>query len=46
MFRSCVLFGEMFNMNWLYYSLGFSLLTVLIGLWAFYKNQDKFILHI
>lgn len=46
MFRSCVLFGEMFNMNWLYYSLGFSLLTVFIGLWAFYKNQDKFILHI
>ena len=24
MFRSCVLFGEMWNMNWLYYSLGFA----------------------
>ncbi len=46
MFRSCVLYGEMFNMNHLLYSLGFSLLTVIIGLWVFYKKQDKFILHI
>ena len=46
MFRSCVLFGEMFNMNHFFYSLGFSILTVIIGLWAFYKKQDKFILHI
>ncbi|MDO4494874.1 MAG: ABC transporter permease [Clostridiaceae bacterium] len=46
MFRSCVLYGEMFKTSWLLYSLGFSLLTVIIGLWAFYKNQDKFILHI
>ncbi len=46
MFRSCVLYGEMFNMNHLLYSLGFSLLTVFIGLFVFYKKQDKFILHI
>ncbi len=46
MFRDCVLFGEMFNLNHLLYSLGFSILTVIIGLWAFYKKQDKFILHI
>lgn len=46
MFRSCVLYGEMFNINWLLYSLGFSLLSLIIGLWIFYKNQDKFILHI
>ena len=46
MFRSCVLYGEMFNMNHFWYALGFSLLTVIIGLWAFYKKQDKFILHI
>lgn len=46
MFRSCVLYGEMFNMNHFIYALGFSLLTVVIGLWAFYKKQDKFILHI
>ncbi len=46
MFRSCVLYGEMFNMNHFYYALGFSLATVVIGFWAFYKKQDKFILHI
>lgn len=46
MFRSCVLFGEMININHLLYSLAFSLTTVIIGLWMFYKKQDKFILHI
>ena len=46
MFRSCVLFGEMFNMNHLLYSLAFGIVTVVIGLFAFYKKQDKFILHI
>ncbi|MCL2507659.1 MAG: ABC transporter permease [Oscillospiraceae bacterium] len=46
MFRSCVLFGEMWNWNWFYYSLGFSVLMVLIGAALFYKKQDQFILHI
>ncbi len=46
MFRSCVLYGEMFNINHLLYSLGFALATVVIGLFVFYKKQDKFILHI
>lgn len=46
MFRACVLFGEPLNPNHLYYSLGFSLVTLIIGFWAFYKKQDKFILHI
>lgn len=46
MFRDCVLFGEMFNINHLLYSLAFSLATVVIGLFVFYKKQDKFILHI
>lgn len=46
MFRDCVLFGEMININHLLYSLAFSLATVVIGLWLFYKKQDKFILHI
>ena len=46
MFRACVLFGEPINPNHLLYSLGFSLVTLLIGFWAFYKKQDKFILHI
>lgn len=46
MFRDCVLYGEMFNINHLLYSLAFGIITVIIGLWAFYKKQDKFILHI
>lgn len=46
MFRDCVLFGELFNMNHLLYSLAFSLATVVIGFYVFYKKQDKFILHI
>ena len=46
MFRSCVLYGEMFNMNHLLYSLAFGIVTVAVGLIAFYKKQDKFILHI
>ena len=46
MFRSCVLYGEMFNINHLLYSLAFGIVTVVIGLVAFYKKQDKFILHI
>jgi len=46
MFRSCVLFGEMWNWNWFYYSLGFSVLMVVIGVVVFYKKQDKFILYL
>lgn len=46
MFRDCVLFGEMININHLLYSLAFSLATLLIGFLVFYKKQDKFILHI
>lgn len=46
MFRCCVLYGRMFDINHLLYSLGFSILVLLIGFLAFYKKQDKFILHI
>ncbi len=46
MFRCCVLYGRMFDINHLLYSLGFALLCVFIGLLLFYKKQDKFILHI
>ena len=45
-FRSCVLYGQLFDMNWIYYSLAFSLVTLIIGFYIFYKNQDKFILQI
>lgn len=46
MFRSCVLFGEMWNWNWFYYSLGFAVLSVVVGSLLFWRKQDKFILHI
>lgn len=46
MFRCTVLYGRMFSINHLLYALGFSLATVLIGFFVFYKKQDKFILHI
>lgn len=46
MFRCCVLYGRMFDINHLLYSLGFAGVSVIIGLFIFYKKQDKFILHI
>ena len=46
MFRACVLYGEMWNWNWFWYALGFSGVMMLLGVWVFYKKQDKFILHL
>ena len=46
MFRSCVLFGEMWNWNHFFYASVFSLVMLGIGSLVFYKKQDKFILHI
>ena len=46
MFRCCVLYGRMFSINHLLYSAGFAFMTCIIGLFIFYKKQDKFILHI
>ena len=46
MFRSCVLYGEMWNWNWFWYACGFSGVMLLLGIWVFYKKQDKFILHL
>ncbi len=46
MFRDCVLYGQMFNLNHLWYSLGFAVVCVIIGSLLFKKKQDKFILHI
>lgn len=46
MFRSCVLYGEMWNWHWFSYSLGFSGVFLALGIFSFYKLQDKFILHI
>ena len=46
MFRSCVLYCEMINWHHLVYSGTFAVVTFAVGVWIFYKNQDKFILHI
>lgn len=46
MFRCCVLYCRVWDWNHFYYAIGASLVVLLIGIWAFYKNQDKFILHI
>ncbi|MBQ6268301.1 MAG: ABC transporter permease [Clostridia bacterium] len=46
MFRCCVLYGRALNPHHLLYALGFALVVNVIGVWVFYKNQDKFILHI
>ncbi len=44
-FRSAI-FGEPMNMHYLLYSTGFSIVAILIGIFAFKKNEDKFILEI
>lgn len=40
------LFGAPLNMEYLAYSAGFSLVSLLFGTFIFYKAQDRFILHI
>ena len=44
-FRHAV-FGQAMNMTSMVYSLVFSVILFFVGLFVFYKNQDKFILHI
>ncbi len=44
-FRSAI-FGEPMNLHYLLYSFGFSVVAILIGILAFKKNEDKFILEI
>ncbi len=46
MFRTLILDGKMFDLNLLWYSLGFGVVCVIIGVLLFKKKQDKFILHI
>lgn len=45
-FRNSVLYGVSLNMNALLYTAVFSIASLIIGVWLFYKNQDKFILNI
>lgn len=46
MFRSCVLYCEMINWHHFVYATACSVVTLVIGVIIFYRNQDKFILHI
>lgn len=50
MFRGAVIHGAefftYFDMNLFYYCCGFTVLVLVVGFAMFYKNQDKFILHI
>lgn len=45
-FRNSVLFGVGLDSRALIFSSVFSVVTLILGIWMFYKNQDKFILHI
>ncbi len=45
-FRNTVYYGQALNINALLYSAGFSLAALVVGIFMFYKNQDKFILNI
>lgn len=44
-FRNAV-FGSPLDSFSLYYSAGFSLVALVLGVFLFYRNQDKFILNI
>ena len=50
MFRAAVLHGDKFvayfSMNQLYYTSAVAVVSLIFGFIVFYKNQDKFILHI
>jgi ABC-2 type transport system permease protein len=44
-FRASV-FGELMDMSYFLYALGFSVATIVVGLLLFIKKQDEFILNI
>lgn len=50
MFRACILrgpdFWSYFEINHILYCGGFAIVCFIVGIIMFYKNQDKFILHI
>lgn len=45
-FRNSILYGVKLDPFALWYSLGFSLIALIVGIWLFYKKQDQFILNI
>lgn len=44
-FRHAV-FGEAMNLNYMLYSMGFSIIVLIVGVGLFYKKQDKFVLYV
>ena len=42
----CAVFGQMMNVHYLMYATGFTIVTMVIGLFIFKKKQDDFILNI
>ena len=44
-FRAAV-FGTAFNIKGIIFAFGFSIITIIAGLYIFKKKQDNFILHI
>lgn len=45
-FRQCVLYGKIPNIELNIICISACSISMIVGLWAFYKNQDKFILYI
>ncbi len=45
-FRKTVLYGELLTTNMILVCGGCALVSIAIGLWAFRKHQDKFVLHL
>lgn len=45
-FRNTVMYGQGFDMYALYFSAAVSFGSLILGIYIFYKNQDKFILNI
>lgn len=46
MVRQCVLYGQNLNWKFVVYSLGWSLVVLMLGVYVFNKKSDDFILHI
>jgi len=45
-FRNAILEGAPLDPGALIYSVAFSLVALIAGIWLFYKNQDRFILYL
>jgi ABC-type polysaccharide/polyol phosphate export systems, permease component len=45
-FREAIMDGVHISMGAFLYSAAFAIVTLILGVWMFYKNQDKFILNI